>query len=187
MAPFAFAVTKRITWRGQPQEFSNVYHFDIADPGSFNFEDRLLQLRTQEVVLHAANVNFVQGRAWGPTNQGQAASTTRAIVDWSNIVGAAASNTSFYRELAFMIYWPLGRYGSKNRPQFLRKWLHLCTPFGIGGSTLTGSDPITTTPAEITTYIANISQMGGFCGPNGHTPISSGKLYPYLEHRQLGR
>jgi hypothetical protein len=187
LAPYAFSITKMIQWRGANQEYSNVYHFDISDPNSFDFESRLVQLRTQEVPLHATDVSFVKARAWGPTGQGPSASQTQEILDWTGISGSKAPSTGWYKELAFMIFWPLGRYGERNRPQFLRKWLHTNNTLAIITAAQSGSSAITTTPADIATYISNIANMGGYCTEKGRTPISPGQLYPYLEHRQLGR
>lgn len=94
-----------------------------------------------------------------------------------------------------LIYWPLGRYGSKNRPQFLRKWHHVgnnqmitasiqdgSTPFGaISGAALTYANAVTNLVPP-----APVSGTFQLCGPQGHIP-GSALLYPYLEHRQFGR
>ena len=193
MAVFAVTITKSTPWRGTSQEFSNQYHYR-TDPGQ-TFDDQAVidALVAAEKPVHSSFATFVKARTWGPTDQGQAASVTREIVDLSGS-GTATATSGWYRELAMLVVWPMGRYGSKNRPQYLRKWLHTMSNLGASSSAWAqGSDPITTPPAAIMTYIGAVETISQ--GVNGVVQLTNaqdrgsrgaGYLYPYLEHHQLG-
>lgn len=191
MAVFAVSITKQKSWRGENQEFSNVYHYrtDVAEP--FNDQGVVDALVAAESPLFGSSTQFVRARTWGPTDGSPADSVMREVIDL-NQSGTGASNTSFYKEFAAMVYWPLGRYGSRNRPQYLRKWLHIDSPLGYDTS---GSTPLTTTPVVIQDYIDAVTEIvlavdiDGYelCTSTGRVPTGPGTHYPYLEHRQFGR
>lgn len=190
MATYAFAITKTIMWRGVQTPFSNVYHYSNLSEAA-DFGAILDQLRDIERPIHATTVTFIQGRAWGPTDQGQAASVTKTIKDY-NLAGTHVASSSMYREAALLLQWPLGRYGNRARPQFLRKWLHA----GHAGSySDNGSDAMTNPSAAMTTYNNSITTppVGGplaagvLSTAQGKPALAGGTWYKYLEHRQLGR
>jgi hypothetical protein len=199
MAQFGASITKDAVWRGSRVRWSNRYHF-IGDVNVLLEAEMLTildALRDIEKPVHSPDVSFVEGKLWGPTGVGQAASLMRASRNWTAQVGTAPTATQpIYRECAFLIQWPLGRYGSKNRPQFLRKWLHPYTNFGLSVNETAGVSPIGSTPAAIATYRGNaaalvVSGVAGspfpLCTREGRQPIQTGSLYSYLEHRQFGR
>lgn len=116
----------------------------------------------------------------------------REVIQLSG-TGALNPESPWYPELAYMIYWPLGRYGSRNRPQYLRKWIHTGKNVSVmpaDGSRFTG-----TPGAIVQGYIDAVTAVdpAGVDGPyelcteDGRQPIGPGKLYPYLEHRQIGQ
>lgn len=192
MAVFAVSITKDLLWRGNRQPFSNVYHY-VTEPGEL-FEDVMVidKLVAAEKLIHATSVNFLTGRSWGPTENGPTASKMREVKALTG-TGALTPSTNFYPELAMMIYWPLGRYGVRNHPQYLRKWIH---GMRSGGLPMDGTRYVGTTPPEIQQYIDSvrlISLVSPFPSYNlstwngEHEAGTNGALYPYLEHRQLGR
>ena len=190
MAVFGLSVTKEITWRGQQQQWSNVYHFQTGVAEPFDDTAAINAVVAAEKLIHTTIVLYRRARTWGPTDQGAAASVTRQITDLTG-TGAKTASPDWYRELAILVNWPLGRYGSRNRPQFLRKWLHTMTlPTGPSSGFGNGTT-IATTPTEIATYIASVTSVGPgpyeLCSDSGRVPIAAGTMYPYLEHRQLGR
>jgi hypothetical protein len=192
MAVFAVSITKTIPWRGKETEFSNVYHY-VTDPLEVFPDNEVIdKLVAAEKAISTGAVKFVKAHTWGPTEQGQQASKMREVRALTGI-GTSGSAITFYSELAVMIYWPLGRYGSKNRPQYLRKWLHLGRAAGLPAD---GSRSTQATPADIQSYIDSVrtvivpSKAAGFgiCNWRGdHEPKGPGIMYPFLEHRQLGR
>lgn len=109
--------------------------------------------------------------------------------------GALTVEANWYRECASLIVWPLGRYGVKNRPQFMRKWYHRMSVIGHTSSSLNGDtdiSPATGALASGITTVASLTPTGGgpalpLQTPSGHTPTAPGYLYKYLEHHQFGR
>lgn len=107
--------------------------------------------------------------------------------------GSASATTGFYRECAFLVTFPLGRYGSKNRPQFLRKWIHSFGALGIPSTEMQGDIKISTIPPPLITYGNAVKSLtlgaGGppvsLASPRDHL-ADTVKVYDYLEHRQLG-
>lgn len=192
MSVFGVTITKVMDWRGQPQQFSNVYHFNTSLGQSFDDVAVINAVKAAETPIHSNQVSFLMGRTWGPTDQGVAASKMREVVDLSG-TGTATAASGYYRELAHLIRWPLGRYGSKNRPQYLRKWLHCVATHGFPTD---GTTAMTTVPSALQTYIdavTNLNPPGIMDGPmelctaEGKMPTGPGKTIKYLEHRQLGR
>lgn len=192
MATFGVSITKEIEWRGGMQEFSNVYHYNTDVAENFTDEAVIAELVRLEKTIHSTNVDFKIGRTWGPTHTGQENSVMRQIVDLDGS-GAVSPATNFYRELAVLIIWPLGRYGTRNRPQFLRKWLHLDRNIGYDTS---GSTPLAVAPVQsIVDYIEGVTVLDPSIFPGqvelstweGREPTGPGRVYEYLEHRQLGR
>lgn len=190
MAVFAVSITKRITWRAQNQEFSNVYHYKTAPAEPFDDTAAINALEASEKACHSSTVAFIQARTWGPTDGAPSGSVTRQITDLTG-TGTQPAGGDFYRELAYLVYWPLGRYGSRNRPQFLRKWLHLCYLTADSAAGYPNGTTQDTNMAVINTYITAVTSVGPgpyeLCTKDGREPTGAGALYPYLEHRQLGR
>lgn len=189
MAVFGVSITKSMEWRGAQQEFSNVYHYQTAVGQPFDDEGIIAAVVAAERPLHATSVTFETGRTWGPTENGPAASVMREIVDLSG-QGGATPLTNAYKETALLISWPLGRYGSRNRPQFLRKWLHT---LASGGRGLDGSSRSDVSPQNVLDYIAAVTALSDpafgdldLCTADGRVPVGPAVQYPYLEHRQLG-
>lgn len=191
---YAFSIRKTRAWRGKTQGISNVYHYFLTTPTTAALENVLTALATAEKPIHATSVNYVEGRAWGPVTPSGSGGRMEAVVTLTG-TGSATATANMYLECALLIVWPLGRYGAKNRPQFMRKWLHTCSLAAATGSDLTGNGTLNPLSTAGTTYrdaVTNLTPTGG--GPSlpmqtasGHTPISPGFLYQYLEHRQFGR
>jgi hypothetical protein len=196
MATFAFSIEKATPWRGQTQGFSNVYHYNLPtdEPSEQVLDEMLTYLKNAEQPVHASNVNFVVARCWGPVNPDGSGGRMRVVKQLSG-TGTQTPPTGWYKELAFLIKFPLGRYGEKNRPQFLRKWIRANADLGISASAKDGHTPIPTTPTVITTYINAIRSIPqgtngpptSLTAPSGDHSADQGSLYQYLEHRQYGR
>ncbi len=192
MAVFGVAITKSMLWRGERQEFSNVYHLATLPGQTFLDEGVIDQVVSLEKTIHSAGVLFLRGRTWGPTqDRDPLVSVTRSIKDVAG-VGAASDTASMYKEAAILASWPLGRYGSKNRPQYLRKWYHTLSPLGYD---LNGSNALGVSSLALRDFLTAITsvkvgaQTDGYemVTETGREPISPAVLYPFLEHRQLGR
>lgn len=195
MAIFAVSIKKELDWRGSVQQFSNVYHYktQLVEP----FEDRAVinAIMAAEKPVHAASVRFVEGRTWGPVGSDQARNVMREIVDLRGNAGSVATTSTMYKELAWLCVWPLGRYGVRNRPQFLRKWLHSCALLGASTSVQDGSTS-TGEPGPLRTYMNAVRVIDPglptgirypLCSATGYEPKDAGYVYKFLEHHQLGR
>lgn len=189
---FAVYIGKLIPWHSGLAPFGNTYHLKAGLTQPFEDEGVIDALVAAEKAIHATNIQFVKARTWGPTDEGQTASKMRVVKDLSG-TGAAVPASSFFNELANMVYWPLGRYGSRNRPQFLRKWLH-CGK-NVANVPMDGSRSTSPATTDLTTYINAVTSVRGglltgtypLCTFDGREPISPGLAYPYMEHHQLGR
>lgn len=191
---YAFSIRKQVTWRGNLQGFSNLYHYNVVSPTESLLQAFLTTLRDAERPVHDPAVSFIEGRAWGPVNPNGSGGRMEAVVNF-NVVGTKTAGSAIYKECAYLFYWPLGRYGSRNRPQFLRKWIHsqttgLSATAGVDGSTDIGG---ATTPAlNYISAVRTVTPVGGgatydLSSASGHQPISAGQLFKFLEHHQYGR
>lgn len=172
-----------------------------AGPGTDR--DLLEALIAREKPVHAPDVRFVQARSWGPVSNAEAGAApqprnskevivNRSILDL-NEPGTGSASGFWYRELAYMVNWPLGRYGRFNRPQFLRKYLHTqstlvsLTDVQAEGAAVLPAIPALQTYADAVTTVSTPTVNYLICTPEGRQPIGPGTRYPYLEHHQLGR
>ncbi len=179
MAPYAYSITKRFTFRGAVEEFSNVYHYDHP-PAFTDFDGAVDDLVEAEKLIHAPAVTFVRARAWGPTDQGPAASTTRLMRDLTGTGQLVASGGNIYKELAVVISWYVGRAPLSGRKRFLRKYIH-CSARPSSSATSGGDDVLTATDlAPFVTFASSIKTLNvnqvnlDICTPQGdHLPLNT--------------
>ena len=194
MASFGVTISKDIEWRGGTERISNVYHYHTSEGQVFPDLAVIQELVRLEKLVFANTVKFVVARTWGPTDQGPVDSVTREVVDLAGS-GSAVPLNSMYRESAILISWPLGRYGVRNRAQFLRKFLHTASAHGYDPS---GAIPIASQPAAgtpLATYMEGVRVLnpagfvGGLdlCTAGDRVNTGAGRIYPYLEHRQFNQ
>lgn len=190
---YAFSIRKSIPWRGSQQGFSNLYHYQVAVPTEGALNVFLTKLKDLEAPVHSTAVTFEEGRAWGPVNEDGRGGRMVSVVDFSG-TGSATPATSMYKECAFLLQWPLGRYGTRNRPQFLRKWIHSNYLFGKATTVQDGSSSLGSMPTELGTYEAAVRDLlpvppgptYRLISASGHTADQAAVMKPYLEHRQFG-
>lgn len=193
MATFAVSITKATGWRGGYQPFSNVYHYNTAIGQTFDDVGLVQHLVDAEKAICSFDVDFVEARTWGPTGEGQAASQMREIIELSGN-GNHSWAEPLYKELCFLFVWPLGRYGARNRPQYLRKWMHTMGAPTLPGAQLNGGQALNTGLADLNSYISSVRFAGGpttdpdysLATAKGREPIEDGHYYPYIEHHQFG-
>lgn len=195
MGVFAYSVTKNTQWRGDTQGFSNLYHYELDsdEPSEQVLSDMIDIIVAAEKLVHGSAVTFDIARVWGPVNPNGSGGRMRLVKDLSGN-GSQVSTATWYREFAYLCVFPLGRYGSKNRPQFLRKWIRPCTTLGGGTNITSGTDKITPEPTSLTNYmnaIRSVAQGAGgaptsLCNASGEHKADDFHLYDYLEHRQFG-
>lgn len=191
---YHFYIEKSVPWRGETQHFGNLYTYPLNTdaPSETVIEQMIDTLKAAEVPVHTTEVKFEVGRCWGPVGPDGKGGLMRVVRPLSG-TGSNLADTTFYKELAFLVQFPLGRYGSKNRPQFLRKWLHTCSPLSISSAAKSGGVDMGTPPPQLTTYANAIKSIpmgtGGppvsLASPRDHL-ADTVQVYKYLEHRQFG-
>jgi len=196
MAPFGFQITKKVTWRGQDEFFSNVYHYDMGSTLSQAQGQAMLDaIVAAERPAFGTNVTFVQGRAFGPTDQGKAANLMVAIVDYASL-GTQAGTSNMPREMTVVVDNYIGR-GPAGRKQFLRKYLHIClcssgdiSDQGALGNNLLGSN-LLALGIQYANRIKTISASSNqwqLCSPQGKLWNNIGdnwRTLPYAHVRQF--
>lgn len=200
MPVMAVAITKQRPYRGGVQRFSNVYHFLHDGVQQFFAEDTINALVDIELPLTSEFHLFVEGRAWGPTEQGKAASKTLAIIDY-NRSGAKPHDPSLYSETAHLFQFECERRNVLGRKKYLRKWMHFGNPHGFppDGSAPAPQGARDELNRSFGDRIVNLVTAAGrpgiqLCTPMGERIRSDGAnvmayyggVYPWLEHRQFG-
>lgn len=192
MPPYGFSVTKKVTWRGRDEEFSNVYHY-IVDPvlasDTAHLTAMLDGIVAAERPAFGSVVTFVRGRVWGPTNQGQAASVTRVVKDYSG-VGTQSGTQRIPFELTLVCQYFIGRNPATQRKRFLRKYLHIAHAGSTDAeSARLGNDTITTNMRNIgLDYLGRVDVITvlGFdqklCAPDGTLFDAAGGNPVVLDH-----
>lgn len=194
MAIYGFSITKRVSFRGVQQEFSNVYHYNFASIiGGADADDAIDDLTTHEKLLHSADVTFVLGRCW---SAGQTAGQNQMLTEKAlSGTGSLTANVVMDRERAFLVQWPAG-FNSRGRPVFLRKWYHSCggpASIVVSNGMLQQTVALTTTErnnlAALADNIDTISagaNQGDLCAASGRQKTGGPVAHEWLEHHQLG-
>lgn len=191
MSTFKVILTKQGTWRGQPEEWSNGYHFNGTAPtdrtSAYAFFDALFTqespFMTGQKLVRAyfyanpdGNVtigrDFVQEGATLPTSTG-------------NAYDAGTGNSLLNLEQAALLKWRCG-YTSKGKPRYVMKYMH-------GARMLSGQpDKIGWNSAStLNGYLGGFTNgnlPGGakLCRPDG-TVCETGQYDIYVRTRTLKR
>lgn len=194
MPIFGVSITKRVSFRGQTQEFSNVYHYRSPDDWTTTQATAVIAaVKGNEVALHSSDVTFVRGACWSSTGS---VITSRMLAQSTLTgTGSQATNSNMDRERAVLVQWPAG-VNIRGRPVYLRKWYHSCGNiasyiFTAANLQNTGAiaDPdraIIATAVNANTSIAASGTTGTLCAKSGRDNTGAGSVYKWLEHHQLG-
>lgn len=191
------SITKSTSYRNATQEFSNVYHYEVAGTPTVAQADAFIDnLTALEKTFHGTNVTFVRGRCWtagGTQAQNQ-------MISQKNLSGTGARTAvaGLDKERAFLFKIRAGS-DSRGNPVFLRKWFHASAQFVSGQSIPLGvmeqtSSWTSTERGQQVTAMQAIGDANGsplqpaLCARSGRgiTGGSTWSAHPYLEHRQLG-
>lgn len=137
------SITKRRIWEGDPEEFSNIYHYSTEDgapdldiPSGISDSDAVSlveQIADLERPIHDNETQFVRGRVWGPVDAPASENVTVANVDLSG-VGLSAGDAYSCLEDTILIRMRTARLSVRDRPVWLRKWYRTMGPPQAGGS-----------------------------------------------------
>jgi hypothetical protein len=128
VAVFQLVVTKRFTYRGQPEEFSSVYHFNGTDPADQAAWDTWAnKIRDVEKPIYPAGVTFVD---WYGYNEGSWESKPTSF-DFRGTYAAGTVGTlvtTGYQaapgDSAATIRFGTGQFTTRGKPIYLRKYIH---------------------------------------------------------------
>ena len=181
----SIVIEKLFTYRGQPEEWSNRYHFLGSTPSSLaEWKALALAIWAQERTFCNTSTRF---NGFLGYNAGD--NTANAIMGPDDLTTAeksqgALSGNNVPGDSAVWVRWATGERGSKGRPIYLRKYFH-----GVG---TTGTDEIVgtarTAMLAYATKMTDASLPGGFkiCGPQG-APGGTPKVPTYITTRTLKR
>jgi len=199
MAPFGVHITKQVTWRGQLEEFENVYHYDTSSPISTDagWSDLIDQIVAAEKPRFGAVVSWKQARVHGPTNTTQAEDVMVYVKDLSGSGTIAGAGAAMPYESTIVAQFYLGR-SARGYKRFLRKYYHTCklasTASGsgveLGNAQLSAADkqPYIDLLNALKTLVVGGSN-NDLCSPSGtHLPLgSSPTVLNYTHVRQFRR
>jgi hypothetical protein len=195
MGVFAVYIEKEEAYFGGLRRFGNIYHFETS-PGQIFDDDNIANtVAGLEKKITSNEVEFVAWRTWGPTDGPVIDSIIRDEGQLSG-TGLAQATSSMYREVCFLVTWPLTRSALFNRKRWLRKFIRVpgVSSQSLVGGISSGTLPLTTALInEINTaYTAPINSIGTvdplrLCTALGDVPTGPGTVRPYLYTRQIGQ
>lgn len=173
-------ITKQADWRGNPEQFENVYHFDTpsitTDAGWDELIDAVVAI---EKPLFASMVSWIQARVHGPTNTTKAEDVMIRVKDLTGSGTLPGSGALTPLEMAIVASVYLGR-SPRGFKVFLRKYWHT----GRLASSPTGSSAALGNAALLagdkTPYVNAFNSMRQITiGPGNNTLCTpSGRPFP---------
>lgn len=186
------SVVKKVLFRGVQQEFSNVYHYNLAGAQTGPFEAMLDEVKATEVTFHSSDVTFVRGAVW--SSGGSPAQNQMLFQKDFTGTGNQSLNTSQDRERAVLVQWPAG-LDSRGKPVYLRKWYHSCG--GFAGQAFAATHLQNTVQLQQVTRDAiaaaadamtniGVAEAWELVAESGRVITGDVFCHPWLEHHQLG-
>jgi hypothetical protein len=169
------SLTKRTTWRGIEEEFSNVYHFQTAvDVTSDQVVDGVLAAERE---IFGNNVTFVNAKVWGPTDGTALQSRMLLQRDFANS-GNLAVGAITAKELAAVVQWDTGRINLRGGRIFLRKYLHVGRLAASDEEAAKGNAPMQASSiTALTAYADDVKNAVGLSGAD--LCDEKGRLLPF--------
>lgn len=186
------SVTKKVSFRGIQQEFSNVYHYSLPTAVTAPYEALLDEIVAWEKTVHSVDVTFVRGSVW--TSGGTIAQNQMQFQKDLTGAGAVTATATLDRERAYLVRWPAG-FSSTGKPVFLRKWYHCCGAFPgttLAAGVLQNTQAFATTERTAVANAAeSLRQIGAvdqwdLVAESGRTTTGPAEAHSWLEHHQLG-
>lgn len=194
MPTVGISITKETSFRGVQQNFSNVYHYEVASlPSPETAEDAIDLIVTAEQQMHSTAVSFIFARCW---SAGGTPGTNEMIFEKSlQASGGLGGETAMDRERCFLVSWGAG-VNTLGRPVYLRKWYHACgSPLGeaLTDPQLANTAPLSQAQRDYFATQAEAVREFVIGTTNFFLSSETGRLagepavgYPWLEHHQLG-
>lgn len=190
MPVVALSITKRTTFQGASEEFSNVYTLDSGVDFSNDWSAVANDVADLEKAIMSQQVTFVSYRVW---NIGGTPSQN-VIIDAGDLTGTGSQGAiPPYKECAVLIRWPLTRSPILRRRRWLSKWLHCVSLPLSSASEANGTLPISQADRDriLANYAVPLGNGPGGAGAGvfftdglGERP-GDPEVFEFLEHRQF--
>lgn len=185
----SITIIKRFTYRDQPEEFSNTYHFSGTTPVDRAAWKVLADaIITAERAATLSNVSFVGAYGYEAGTEHSVAQLDYDIApDAPALAGTlAVTDNRCSGDVAATIRWYTGAYSSRGKKIYCRKYMH-----GVMASTADQDELATPQRTAYQTFAAKLidgTLPGGFkyCGPQGAV-LSAPLVATYLTTRTLKR
>lgn len=194
MGRVGVAITKYTTWRGQNEEFSNVYHFDVDATVDANLAGQLVTaVKTLELPVFANLVTFKSARVWSAG--GTAAQNDTILLQDMTGTGSGTASQSINRELTVVVNLGTGRKTSTGRKIYLRKYIHCAALPSIVSGVPEGTNPLSSAQKApfisygqgIRQFAINANASATLEGPQGQNIDNTAPVtvLDYLHTRQF--
>lgn len=191
MATPGVVIVKSFMYRGNPEEWSNGYHFDGDPPGS-NADWRSLvdSLVTLEKPIYPATCSVVRALCYEDYSPHHDSVYTYILADFGgNVPGTlsfGSGGTECPGDDAVFVSWKTSRVSTKGKPVWLRKYFHPA----ILLNTTTDSvydDQKTKLTDFATGVLGATDDWPGLVGPDGEAPTDVYRVSSYVTTRTLKR
>jgi hypothetical protein len=136
---YGVAVEKEFDFRGNPERFTNIYHYRIDAAIQLDFENLADAVVARDRLVYTVGVNYKSVRVFGPTEGAASANLMRLVRDLSGGGSMSTAGASVYRELCAVVAIFVGRSPGFNRKVFVRKFIHLTGMRESGDSPTSGA------------------------------------------------
>lgn len=181
----SITVVKEFTYKGQPEEWSNTYHFSGGTPADEEEWDTLsLFMWNQERAFLSASVSLVTTYGYEAGNESSVYQADWQVPPRSADPGNRADADPLPGDSTVWVRWNTGQRNSKGRPIYGRKYYHGVP--GAGGDSIPGA--VRTIMEEVASNFIDGTIPGDYriCGPQGAT-YSDPLVAPFVGYRQLRR
>ncbi len=186
------AITKETSWRGQQEEFSNVYNYDTST--EVTSEQVIDAVVTAEKGVFGSNVTFKNAKAYGPVD-GTKLQNVMLKQKTLTGTGQVATGTVAAKELSIVVMYDTGRLNTRGGRIFFRKYLHVGRLQGTDEEGAKGNQPLNTTAKELVVTYANAIKNpvgvsgASLCDKQGRKlPVNTtGRILPNMHTRQFRR
>jgi len=132
---YGVSVEKDITFRGQVERTTNVYHYRMTAPIEADYNLLADEVVTRDKAAYPGVATYKTVRVFGPTEGSEADNLMRLTKDISGGGTRSPAGANLYPELTACVAIYVGRSPVKNRKVFVRKYIRILiaqTSNGVG-------------------------------------------------------
>lgn len=186
MAAAGIILIKSFAYRGQDEEWSNLYHFSGAGSDPANWRDMTDALVTLEKTVYSNRVTILRALCYDNTDNDSV--YTYDLADYAGVVPGTLSPSLgdvAPGDVAGWVRWDTGTRSSRGKPIYLRKYFHdVMVEAGTNADIIDGTQQVA--------YLAYGNLMmsedfagKSFTGPAGAAPPGPAKASYYATTRTL--